>query len=533
MSPPVNDRDRSRSPKALQSTKRLKDSPVQFFHATDLADMEAQYISPAQGLSRGSRLLQSHGWVDGTMGETFDAALFNPDDKETWPWVVPDPNVLFSKRGEERPVAGSRRRVHLQTLRTPTAKRPLLSLLFVRWSGEHVVGCSREDGPNDGDWGTYGCPASDEYMSAVVRKGLTVHPRLQNGSHPKFEVFSLFVRHSADVETIVHVAPWVAGSLTGKKKTSFWMLWPVEWEDVAGADYAGYVERRAFFSAMRACEAAGVPSGFPHPADQYELITSKSWMATLSLDPRSKLPAATLVNKASVLRSPTAAARQALGALEYIRHLNPCSRFRGNDVDVGPSMANKDGVKKGVVKLGFSWEARYVAIFSGEAQLAEKLQEMMTHPRCLSSTCVVQEWVDFDLEMRLYFLPPSTWEPAQKLKPVRIECNSWSGTMANGERQSFHRLSEEDILRKWNKDQSAYDAARKQATNTAQYLIAWLRAADAQTVSMVRLDFMVLRVGPGRVQVVFGEFCEMGACCLGWEEGPPTIWRAALNRILE
>ena len=114
--------------------------------------------------------------------------------------------------------------------------------------------------------------------------------------------------------------------------------------------------------------------------------------------------------------------------------------------------ADKDGVKKGVVKLGFSWEARYVAIFSGEAQLAEKLQEMMTHPRCLSSTCVVQEWVDFDLEMRLYFLPPSTWEPAQKLKPVRIECNSWSGTMANGERQSFHRLSEEDILRKWNKD---------------------------------------------------------------------------------
>ncbi|CAK0825114.1 unnamed protein product, partial [Prorocentrum cordatum] len=34
-------------------------------------------------------------------------------------------------------------------------------------------------------------------------------------------------------------------------------------------------------------------------------------------------------------------------------------------------------------------------------------------------------------------------------------------------------------------------------------------------------------------QVVFGEYCEMGACCLKWEEGPPLIWQAALDRALE
>jgi len=33
-------------------------------------------------------------------------------------------------------------------------------------------------------------------------------------------------------------------------------------------------------------------------------------------------------------------------------------------------------------------------------------------------------------------------------------------------------------------------------------------------------------------QVVFGEYCEMGACCLKWEEGPPKIWRAALDFAL-
>jgi len=56
---------------------------------------------------------------------------------------------------------------------------------------------------------------------------------------------------------------------------------------------------------------------------------------------------------------------------------------------------------------------------------------------------------------------------------------------------------------------------------------------NAQPVPMMRLDFMLLRMGPGKVRVIFGEFCEMGACCLGWEEGPPTIWRAAVDAALK
>ena len=37
---------------------------------------------------------------------------------------------------------------------------------------------------------------------------------------------------------------------------------------------------------------------------------------------------------------------------------------------------------------------------------------------------------------------------------------------------------------------------------------------------------------PSPKQVVFGEYCEMGACCLKWEDGPPQIWRAALDFAL-
>lgn len=59
----------------------------------------------------------------------------------------------------------------------------------------------------------------------------------------------------------------------------------VEAQDFGDPDYACYIERHSMFAAMRACEGCGIRSLFPHPADQYELITSKSWMATLSLHP--------------------------------------------------------------------------------------------------------------------------------------------------------------------------------------------------------------------------------------------------------
>jgi hypothetical protein len=308
------------------------------------------------------------------------------------------------------------------------------------------------------------------------------------------------------------------------------MLWPVEWEDTRGSDYAAYVDRHALFGAMRALESAEIRTGFPHPANQYELITSKSWMATLSLDPQSRMPAATTVSKGNVVTDAQRAAKQAISALEAIRQRNP---FAGPGGIVGSSKENKGGIKKGVAKLGWSWEARYVLIFHSEEDLAEKLEEILTHPGSTASGCIVQEWVDFDFEMRLYFLPPAEWA-GEKLEPVRVECNAWHGSMENGQRRSFHKLTTDTILADyWEQDAKALDSAKEQAIRTSQHLLAWLRLADAQPVPMIRLDFMLLRTGAGEAHVAFGEFCEMGACCLGWEEGPPTIWRAALDRALE
>ena len=36
--------------------------------------------------------------------------------------------------------------------------------------------------------------------------------------------------------------------------------------------------------------------------------------------------------------------------------------------------------------------------------------------------CAAQEWVDFDFEMRLYFLPPPEWPKQHPIEPRMIQC---------------------------------------------------------------------------------------------------------------
>ena len=61
---------------------------------------------------------------------------------------------------------------------------------------------------------------------------------------------------------------------------------------------------------------------------------------------------------------------------------------------------------KGVVKLGFSWEAMDVRKFEGEAELASALRELAEQNMSLGDTVMVQEWIDFDCELRLFFVEP-------------------------------------------------------------------------------------------------------------------------------
>merc|ERR1712216_500277 len=214
-----------------------------------------------------------------------------------------------------------------------------------------------------------------------------------------------------------------------------------------------------------------------------------------------------MVSKANVLSNPKRAAKHALAALAYVRSHSPFPV--GDGEPAAPSVINKDGVKKGVVKLGWSWEARFVSIFHSEEDLAVKLTEMLTKEGCLAQTCLVQEWVDFDFEMRLYFLPPQgeDWAPGKILEPTRIECNAW-GTQCESREEilgqsngSFSKLAADKCVEQWKGDAEAWEQAKKQAVEMSQRLLAWLRTASSQPVPMIRLDFMAKRIGTGKARL--------------------------------
>merc|ERR1712061_525008 len=129
----------------------------------------------------------------------------------------------------------------------------------------------------------------------------------------------------------------------------------------------------------------------------------------MCLNPAARLPAATMISRDVIKTSPKQAARQALQSLEHIRRM--CPFPRGAEEPPAPSKVNENAITKGMVKVGWSWENRFVLAFSTEAQLQKRLTEMISLPACMASYCIIQEWVDFDFEMRLYFLLPQEWSP--------------------------------------------------------------------------------------------------------------------------
>jgi len=269
-----------------RSTVMEKGQQVLFFFESDASDPRAPLVycgTPKNRGPGGFLFAGSHAWLLGTLEHDFDGQKVDPDRKETWPKVRPKAEYSFvTRKGTAAALA-----TPLQVRWVTTAKSPpcKLSLLFVRWGGEYSKWMDEQEA-NDGDWGKYGSPPSDEYMGHVVKEGIKAHAGLKDEQGmPLFELHHVFISNSKDAHLIAQQAHIIRAGLKAQRRAAFWMLWPAEWEDFGDPDYACYIERHSMFAAMRACEGLGIRSLFPHPADQYELITSKSWMATLSLHP--------------------------------------------------------------------------------------------------------------------------------------------------------------------------------------------------------------------------------------------------------
>eukprot|EP00966_Prymnesium_polylepis_P296416 6847891-Prymnesium_polylepis.1 len=69
-------------------------------------------------------------------------------------------------------------------------------------------------------------------------------------------------------------------------------------------------------------------------------------------------------SREAILKNPRDAARSAMVQIEALRHAN-----RGTWPE-GAATVNRRGLTKGVVKIGWSWEAKFVWFWTGEIQLA-------------------------------------------------------------------------------------------------------------------------------------------------------------------
>merc|ERR1711972_914602 len=90
---------------------------------------------------------------------------------------------------------------------------------------------------------------------------------------------------------------------------------------------------------------------------------------------------------------------------------------------------------KGVAKLGWSWKAKDVWHWDTPAQLREALVQLSGQTASLVDSVFVQEWVDADVEMRLYVMEPNMLDSAS-WKPRHTAYTTWKSLEFNG----FHGL---------------------------------------------------------------------------------------------
>ena len=101
-------------------------------------------------------------------------------------------------------------------------------------------------------------------------------------------------------------------------------------------------------------------------------------MATLRSE-AMRLPACVALDRAAVLRAPAAAARAAVQQLEAIRGHNRRT-WSACSASGSVAWANRHGLRRGVLKMGWSWEAKLVWFWRGEAQLAQCLRGIFELP---------------------------------------------------------------------------------------------------------------------------------------------------------
>ena len=380
--------------------------------------------------------------------------------------------------------------------------KPAVSLFVVRWGGESTLF-------NVEQWGEASSSVSDSYIDFVIDR--TLYSRVG----PDYEVVTAYVESGSDMLKLQPSA--IAPMLTGRHVCGLYFLWPVMAQDGGDAEQSGMVNQVDYFASVHSFEAAGVPTRFPHVSQVYRTLLAKEWQPALCLNGRLRVPVATIVNRATVIRSPRRAAACVMEALSAARTLRYAEG--GGEPDCLRPLEGE--VRRGVVKLGFAWEASHVRVFRGEAQLAEALEGLIATPGVEAPNLIVQDYVKNHLEMRCFVVDG---------KIAHIIYSSFERVDVDGYPRDFVKKERGAAIAHWLEgDHAAMEDAERKAARLVSLWLTWLCCQSAEPVPAIRMDILVTRSGPGRSEVHTLELTEMGFSMLAWPEGPRVVFNALIE----
>jgi hypothetical protein len=460
---------------------------------------------------------KTDGWTEAVVTEAWDAKNYNCQDFRTWVeirWLHPK---WYNRRGHRLDVSRAdmtTQRVMPEQIRlkgspSEAQQQPSLTLLHIRWGGEQLVNPVTE---GQGGWGQIGSTPSDNYIN-----GWETH--VFNTLGPTYEVFSVFIQNS---EELLKISPsCVRCMLTGQCVSALYFLWPIVFQD--GHDHPAYVQSEKLLELMLHMESSGIPTRFPHPSSVYRIFASKEWTAQMCLHPMLKTPLTTRVTRQAITQDPDKAAASACQAL------NNLAQCRVDWAEpLGQEQPKPGPVQAGVAKLGWSWEAMDVRSWTNKSQLSAGLTELIEQPGSFMEHVLVQEWVDFDVEIRHFVVEADLSKPAS-LKPKKLIYTVFK-CRDSGSFRDFDRFDRKGCLRAcFQNDDAALADAEQQAEELIVRWLNWLQAQTAELPVVVRFDILARRLGPGKAEIKTGELTELGGCFLGWPNGPSVVMGAMLR----
>jgi len=457
---------------------------------------------------------KTDGWTEAIINEAWDVSRYNPHDYKTWVEVRWQHPCWYNRRGHRLDVSRPdmiTQRVMPEQIRqkggpSEAHEQPCLSLFHVRWGGEQLVNPVTE---GQGGWGAIGSTPSDNYIN-----GWENHVFSMLG--PSYEIISAFIQNSEELTKIA--APLARHLLKGKHVGALYFSWPIVFQD--GHEHPAYVQSEKLLELMLQMEATGIPTRFPHTSHLYRVFASKEWTSWMCLHPLMRVPLTTKVSRQAVASDPTKAAHGALVAL------NNLAQTRHDwAAPLGQEPPKPGPVQAGVAKLGWSWEAMDVRAWKTQRELESALVELVEQPGSFMEFCFVQEWVDFDVEMRHFIVEADLSKP-QTLRPKKIIYTVFK-SRDHGSFRDFDRFDRKQCLRTcFAGDDAALADAEMQSEQLIGRWLQWLQAQCSELPVVVRFDILVKRVGPGKAVITTGELTELGGCFLGWPQGPQVVFSA-------